>query len=100
MDVEDFTMPLSAAYTYGASETVALFTAPAGEYALRYLGKNKVPGGKKMVVGLHKVQFDPKGFELISEELNAVSVSGKILADLTKPEDAELGQFGYTRIVG
>lgn len=97
IEVEDFEGDLKAAYTYGASKTVSILSLPAGYYEVRFLGKNKIPGGKNMVAGFYKVQFDPKGLNLIADEVNAVECTAKILADLSKPEDEEVGQYGYIR---
>jgi len=47
------------------------------------------------VIDLYRVAINPaKELSIITDELLKFELSGQVLADLSKPADGELGQFG------
>ncbi|MFZ5536732.1 MAG: hypothetical protein ACOZAP_04545 [Pseudomonadota bacterium] len=87
--------PFKASYTFGAAESTALFTKPLPERWVRFEGLNTADGNRPVVIDLYRVSINPaKELSVITDELLQFELSGNVLADLTKPQDSALGQFG------
>jgi len=89
--------PFSAAYSYGPSRAVGLFTAPQPVVALRYRGINLAEGGAPVLVELYKIATDPlQELALITDgnEVAGMPLNGGILLDSSRPSDGPLGQYG------
>lgn len=88
-----FVAPLKAAGSYGAQTNITLMTSAQKEYWLRYKGVN--PDGARVLVELYRWKPKPgEMMKLITGEVTVSSLQGKVMADNTKANDAELGQFG------
>lgn len=95
-----YTEPFKASYTYGAAEATALFTKPLPERWVRFEGLNTADGNRPVVIDLYRVSINPaKELSIITDELLQFELSGNVLADLTKPQDSALGQFGRIVLV-
>jgi hypothetical protein len=95
LDLTGMTAPFHASYTFGAVDSVGIFTQPLPERYLRLEGVNTAQGTAKVLVELYRVAFDPlKEISFISNDYNKFELDGSLLADATKPFDALLGQFG------
>ena len=95
LEITGFTAPFKAAYTYGVTTEIGIFTQSVPERYLRLEGINTAQGNAKVLVELYRVAFDPlKEISFISDEYNKFELEGSLLADTTKPYDAVLGQFG------
>lgn len=89
-----------ATYDHGAYTNVTMFTSSSQERWLRFEGLNTADGGKKVLVELYRVIFDPmKDFALIMDELAKWALSGSCMYDATKALDATLGGFGRVLIL-
>lgn len=91
------TMPLKAAYSYGASEQVAFLNAPRKNYALRYKGVNLAEEGQKVLVELYKVAPGLlQTLALITDgnQLASAPITMTALKDTSKPNAGSLGQYG------
>lgn len=87
----------TVAYTYGASESVALLTENPKDLFLRFEGVNLAENNEWNIVELYKINFNPTdALSLINSDnsLDALSAKAKVLADTTKVGDATLGRFG------
>lgn len=101
LNVTGLTGPIKAAYSYGASSQISIFTQPLPERHLRFEGVNTAAGNKPVLVELYRVAFDPlKQLDFISDDLNKFELEGSLLADASKPIDAVLGQFGRIVQIG
>lgn len=90
-----YTQPFKVDYDYGAAKTVAMFRSAQPEVWLRFDGINTADGNKPVIVDLYRVAINPtKDLSLISDEQQRFELSGRVLADVTKPADGALGQFG------
>ena len=90
-----FVEPFKAAYSYGESSSVPMFTKEAEELWLRFEGRNTVPGGGSFIVDLYRVALDPAAtLDFITRQVATFPISGSVLRDDTKVDDAVLGQFG------
>ena len=90
-----YVAPIKAAYAFGETTEIGIFTQPLPERFLRFEGLNTAQGNAKVLVELYRVAFDPlKELSLISDEYNKFELEGSLLADNTKPADSLLGQFG------
>jgi hypothetical protein len=95
LNVAGFTQPFKVDYDYGAAKSVAMFRAAQPEVWLRFDGVNTADGNKPVILDLYRVAISPtKDLSLISDELQRFELSGRVLADVTKAQDAQLGQFG------
>ncbi|MFN4003322.1 MAG: hypothetical protein ACK4J1_01270 [Hylemonella sp.] len=95
LSVTGFTQPFKVDYAYGAAKSVAMFRAAQPEVWLRFDGVNTADGNKPVILDLYRVAINPtKDLSLISDELQRFELSGRVLADVTKAGDAQLGQFG------
>jgi len=95
LDTTGLTAPFKAAYTYGTTTEIGIFTQSVPERYLRLEGINTAQGNAKVLVELYRAAFDPlKEISFISDDYNKFELEGSLLADNTKPFDAVLGQFG------
>jgi hypothetical protein len=94
-DITGLTGAVTAAYSYGASQHVSMFTADSNDMWFRLEGMDKVTN-KRVVVDLYKIRISPTdGLALISDaEFANMPLKAKILADDTKASDTFLGQYG------
>jgi hypothetical protein len=87
--------PFTVDYAYGAAQSTAMFTQPLPERWVRFEGLNTADGNREVVIDLYRVAINPaKELSIITDELLKFELSGQVLADLSKPADGELGQFG------
>jgi starvation-inducible outer membrane lipoprotein len=90
-----YTLPLKATYSYGATQSVAMFTAPIKEVAIRFEGVNTAENNEKVLVEVYRVAVDSaKELDLITDSNGRLSLEGEVLIDPAKPFDAQYGQFG------
>lgn len=90
-----YTQPFKVDYSYGATKRTAMFRSPQPELWLRFDGLNTADGNKPVILDLYRVAINPtKDLSLISDELQRFELSGRVLADAAKANDAALGQFG------
>lgn len=85
-----------AAYSYNDPASVSMLSAAQKEYAAMFENINKANSNDPGSIELYRIRFDPAGnMDYLSEELQVPSLSGTVLADLTKSSsDTEFGQFG------
>lgn len=101
LDLTGLTLPIRAAYTYGAVDAVGMFTQPLPERFLRFEGVNTAFSNEKWLVTLYRVAFDPlKNLDVIGDDINQFELEGSLLADMARPADANLGQFGDLQRLG
>jgi hypothetical protein len=87
--------PFTVDYAYGAAHSTAMFTRPLPERWIRFEGLNTADANREVVIDLYRVAINPaKELSIITDELLKFELSGQVLADLSKPVDGELGQFG------
>lgn len=87
--------PFKASYTHGEATVTSMFTLPLPERWVRFEGLNTADGNRPVVIDLYRVAINPaKELSIITDELLQFELSGNVLADLTKPQDSALGQFG------
>lgn len=87
--------PFTVDYAYGAAQSTAMFTRPLPERWIRFEGLNTADANREVVIDLYRVAINPaKELSIITDELLKFELSGQVLADLSKPADGELGQFG------
>lgn len=90
-----YTQPFKVDYAYGAAKSTAMFTQPLPERWIRFEGLNTADGNREVVIDLYRVAINPaKELSVITDELLKFELSGQVLADLTKPANGQLGQFG------
>lgn len=90
-----YVQPFKVDYTYGTARRSAMFKSAKPELWLRFDGINTADNNKPVVVDLYRVAINPtKDFSLISDDLQRFELSGRVLADTTKPEAGPLGLFG------
>lgn len=95
LDVSGITGPVTAKYSYGAARRVVMFKSVLPEIWVRLNGINKTDMSK-VVVDLYRVRLNPaETLDFINSGARSkFTLSGAVLADMTKPADGELGQFG------
>ncbi|GJJ80627.1 hypothetical protein PcPA57_13470 [Pasteurella canis] len=87
----------TVSYSYAEVFNVALLTENPKNLLLRYEGVNLAEDNEWTLVELYKVNFNPTdALSLINSgnELDALNLKAKILADTTKKGDKTLGRFG------
>jgi hypothetical protein len=92
-----YTGPLTADYTRAtATQITKLFGTSAVEYWLRFVGKNTVVSGSpEVMVDLYRVRLSPtKDMALINDDVAQFALEGSVLADSTKTQAGDFGQFG------
>jgi hypothetical protein len=96
-----YTQPFKVDYAYGSAKRTAMFKSAQPEVWLRFDGINTADGNKPVIIDLYRVAIQPtKDLSLISEDLQKFELSGRVLADLTKPETGTLGRFGRMIVQG
>lgn len=94
LNVGAHVQPFKVDYTNGPATSTPMFTKPMKTYALRFEGLNTADDDAPVLVEFYKVQLDPSGLDLISDNLSKFTINGSVLYDDTKPTDGDLGQFG------
>lgn len=90
-----YVQPFKVSYTRGASRRIAMFRQAQPEVWLRFDGINTADGDKPVIIDLYRIAINPtKDLSLIVDDLQRFELSGQVLADMTKANDAALGQFG------
>ena len=90
-----FVQPFQVSYSFGAAQSTAMFTQPLPERWIRFEGLNTANANREVVIDLYRVSINPtRELSLISDELMRFELSGRVLADLSRPSDGDLGQFG------
>lgn len=86
----------TAAYGFTDPPSVSMLSASQKEYAVMFENINKADDNDPGSIELYRVRFDPAAnMDYMSDELQIPSLSGSVLADLTKSAaDLEFGQFG------
>jgi hypothetical protein len=96
-----YIQPFKVDYAYGAAKRTAMFKSAQPEVWLRFDGINTADANSPVIIDLYRVAIQPtKDLSLISEDLQKFELSGRVLADLTKPETGALGQFGRLIVQG
>jgi len=86
---------LTVDYSSAAHESVVLFKAPNVERAVKFVGLNTADSSRIVNVELYRVIFDPAAnVALINDELAQFELTGSVLVDTTRVNDATLGGFG------
>jgi hypothetical protein len=94
LDLTAFTLPLRAAYRYGARVSVAMLTTAAPERYLFLDGINTLDGAP-VQVRLYRVQFNPvSNLGLIHESFGQFEMTASVLFDPEAAADPLLGGFG------
>lgn len=83
-------------YGYTDPASVSMLSASQKEYAVMFENINKAEDNNPGSIELYRVRFDPaSNMDYLSDELQIPSLSGSVLADLTKSSsNTEFGQFG------
>lgn len=93
-----YTEPFLVDYSYAAATQVKMFTQSIPERWLHFAGLNTadtVTPDNPVTVDFYRVALSPaQVFALINEELAQFELSGAVLADTTKTEASDFGQFG------
>lgn len=90
-----YVQPFKVDYSYGGSKQVAMFRAAQPEVWLRFDGVNTADSNRPVIVDLYRVAINPtKDLSMIGDELQRFELTGRVLADLTKPDSGSMGQFG------
>jgi hypothetical protein len=100
LNVAGFTQPFKVSYTYAAHIRIPMLTGAQPEVWLKFDGLNTADSNNAVLVELYRVVLDPAAqFDLIHDEVAAFEMSGSVLYDVTKLNDATLGQFGRVILV-
>jgi len=87
--------PFKISYAHGDTTNINMFTGSAPERWVRFVGKNIADGNREVIVDLYRVTFDPlKNLDMIGSDLAKFELSGSVLMDTDKSNDAVMGQFG------
>lgn len=77
---------LKVSYTYGAQDVVEAMTSSAQEFELFFEGLNEARSGKASIVRVWRARFGAaKNLALIGDDYANLELTGKALADTTKP---------------
>lgn len=94
LDVTGLTQPFSAAYKYEATTSSTIMSGGLKEYAARIDGLN-ADNGEPVLIELWRVGGDPVDkLAFISDDTETFDLKLPLMADLSKPADGALGQFG------
>lgn len=97
LDVDGLAQPISAAYTYGGSTKVGMFTRQPPEVRLTVHQINTI-GGERQRTVLYRVRFNPvTDLSLINESFGTLPLTGNALYDPTQDASGDLGGFGEVR---
>lgn len=98
LDVDGLEQPISAAYSYGATRDVTMFTAPPPERYLLLDGINTIDGSR-VRVRLYRVKFNPASeLPLINDSFGQLELTGTVLFDSDAAMDDALGGFGKIEV--
>lgn len=90
-----FVQPFKISYANGDASNINMMTASPPERWVRFVGKNTADNNREVIVDLYRVTFEPlKTLDMISDGLAKYDLSGSVLMDSTKADDAVMGQFG------
>jgi hypothetical protein len=99
-DVTGISGAVTADYTTGAATHYALHTDTLPEVWIRLNGVN-AKTGDKVAMDIYRVGMDPaETLEWINSKRSNMTLPGTVLADLTKPADGAMGQFGRLITIG
>ncbi|MFC4161946.1 phage tail tube protein [Chitinimonas lacunae] len=94
LDVAGFTQPFKADYKYEATESSTVMSGGLREYAVRIEGLN-ADDGEPVLIELWRVGGDPVDkLALISDDTEVFDLKLPLMADLSRPAEGPLGQFG------
>ena len=100
LDVTGITGAITASYSTGAATHYALHTDTLPEIWIRLNGVN-AKTMDKIAVDLYRVGMDPaETLAWINSKRSNMTLPGTVLADMTKPADGALGQFGRFIAIG
>jgi hypothetical protein len=86
---------LTVDYSSAAYDSVVMFKAPNTERSIKFVGLNTADSSRVVNVELYRVIFDPAAnVDLINDELAQFELTGSVLVDTTRVNDATLGGFG------
>ncbi|MBN8283387.1 hypothetical protein [Zoogloea sp.] len=95
-----FVAPIKADYSYGAQSRATLLTAADDEYVLRFEGISKA-NNARYLYEFWRAKFSAADkTDLIGNEVAKPKVTISLLADTSKTEDGEFGQFGRMTYLG
>ncbi len=95
LDVATLTQPIKAAYSYGGTTNVSMMTAATPPVKYLYMEAINTVDGRRALVHLYKVQFNPlTSLPLTNENLADFTLNGTCLADANNRTDDDLGPFG------
>ncbi|MDW8399389.1 MAG: hypothetical protein RMK90_12600 [Acetobacteraceae bacterium] len=90
-----YTQPFRVDYTFAGRRQVAMFRSAPPEVWVRFDGVNTANAMQRVVIDLYRVAINPtKDLAVLGDEVQRFELTGRVLADLTKPETGPLGQFG------
>lgn len=95
-----FVGPLKADYSYGAQSRATLLSAADEEYVLRFEGVSKANNARYLYEFWRAKFGQADKTELISADVAKPKVTISLLADTSKTEDGEFGQFGRMTYLG
>lgn len=85
----------TAAYGYSDPQFVSMLNAPVKNYFVSYEFQNRQDANAPGSEELYKVRMDPAStIDFMSAKQQDMSLKGVALADIDRPPDGELGQFG------
>lgn len=94
VSVTEITLPIKAAYSYGASKNLSVLTTKPPVKYFYMAGINTVDGSRDRF-HLYKVQFEPlANLGLIDESLGEFTITGRCLIDTVNVLDPDLGGYG------
>lgn len=84
-----------ASYGYTDPQYVSMFTGGTKNYMANYEFINKQNSNRPGSLELYKIRLDPADdLDFQSDDLQIMRLKGSALADTTRPDDTQLGQFG------
>lgn len=95
-----FVGPLKADYSYGAQSRATLLSAADEEYVLRFEGVSKANNARYLYEFWRAKFGQADKTDLISADVAKPKVTISLLADTSKTEDGEFGQFGRMTYLG
>lgn len=95
LNIGAYVQPFKADYTKGAVTSINMLTQPLPERFVRFEGLNIADSNKPVLIELYRVAIDPlKELAMIGENVASFDLSGSVMIDALKANDAVLGQFG------
>lgn len=95
-----FVGPIKADYSYGAQSRATLLSAADEEYVLRFEGVSKANNARYLYEFWRAKFGQADKTDLISADVAKPKVTISLLADTSKTEDGEFGQFGRMTYLG